>query len=113
MPPDSNPFSVGKSLNIGIYDLQFAQHADDLIARAESEGKVLSITQYKGRDVLRVSNKRNGLVEAFRRLTGFYTSNARSIQNYRASLPRHVEHRHQEPAESFARAILDLSLIHI
>jgi hypothetical protein len=58
MPPDNNPFSVGKSLNIGIYDLQFAQHADDLTARAESAGKVLSVVQYKGRDVLRVSNKK-------------------------------------------------------
>jgi hypothetical protein len=107
MPQGNNPFSVGKSLNVGIYDLQFTQHADDLVAKAESEGKVLSIIQYKGRDVLRVSNKSNPLVEGLRHLTGFYTRNARSIQNYRASLPSYVEPRHQELAESFARAVLD------
>jgi len=105
MPPDSYPFSVGKNLNVGIYDLQFAQHADDLIVKAQSEGKVLSVIQYKGRDVLRVSNKRNGLVEAFRHLTGFYTRNARSIQNYRGSLPSYVAPAQQDTGDSFARAI--------
>jgi hypothetical protein len=107
MPPDNYPFSVGKSLNVGIYDLQFAQHADDLIVKAQSEGKVLSVIQYKGRDVLRVSNKRNRLVEAFRHLTGFYTRNARSIQNYRGSLPSYIAPAQQNAGQSFVRAILD------
>lgn len=105
MPLDNNPYSVGKSLNIGIYDLKFAQHADDLIAKAGSEGKVLAVTQYKGRDVLRVSNKKNRIIEAFRHLTGFYARNARSVQNHRTSLPNHITQAQQDTGDSFARVI--------
>lgn len=105
MPENNNPFSVGKSLNIGIYDLKFAQHADDLITKAESEGKNVSIAQYKGHDVLRVSNKSNFVWEALKRVVGIHDRNIRDIQNYRASLPKFVEPKHQGPAQSLAQAI--------
>lgn len=106
MPPPGNyDFSIGKSLNVGIYDLHYAEHADDLIARAQSEGKNLTIIQYKGRNVFKVSNKGNVLWEALKRTCGYYGRTIQDVQNFRATLPNYVAPEHQSLATSLAQAV--------
>jgi hypothetical protein len=103
--PQNDLLSVGKKLTNGLYDIAYAQYADDLINKARDEGKNLSVVSRNGRTMLKISNRKSAFVEAVKSFFGVQSRAERNVSLFRNSLPLYIAANNSSPANSLSREL--------